>query len=64
MIEWIREQALLWERERQSPNHYDRYLCISDRSIEAFIDWLERTGATPTMDVAERLYIEAAIAAL
>ena len=64
MIEWIREQVLLWERERQSPNHEDRYLCISDRSIEAFIDWLERTGATPTLEVAEKMYVEASIAEL
>ena len=55
MIEWLREQARRYSTqlpEKATP------------SPSGFIDWLEKTGATPTIDVAEQMYIEAAIAAL
>ena len=54
MIEWLREQ-------------YHEWLALDNcqfSSTAAFIDWLERTGATPTLEVAEQMYIEASIAEL
>ena len=53
MIEWLREQARRYSTqlpEKATP------------SPSGFIDWLEKTGAMPTLEVAEQMYVEASIA--
>ena len=51
MIEWLREQALLWDNIVDPGFEF--------RAVLAFISYLERTDASPWVSVEERLPVSA-----